>query len=102
MKSKIFIVILSLLLGFSVFLHIQRERAISKQEQRITDLIELSGKNEVVNHYYRDSIKHTVFKEKVVETTNEKQLAIGKTYADSLEQALKMSIKKIDQVSKIN
>ncbi|MEE3725937.1 hypothetical protein V2H21_11295, partial [Riemerella anatipestifer] len=102
MKSKIFIIILSLLLGFSVFLHIQRERAIGKQEQQISELIEHSYKNEIINHYYRDSIKHTVFKEKVVETTNEKQLAIGKTYADSLEQALKMSIKKIDQVSKIN
>ncbi|WP_260377664.1 hypothetical protein [Riemerella anatipestifer] len=87
MKSKIFIIILSLLLGFSVFLHIQRERAIGKQEQQISELIEHSYKNEIINHYYRDSIKHTVFKEKVVETTNEKQLAIGKTYADSLEQA---------------
>lgn len=102
MKNKIFIIILTLLLGFSVFIHIKREWELDKKEHQISELIELSGKNEVVNNYYRDSIKHTVFKEKIVETINEKQLAIGKTYADSLEKALKISIKKIDQVSKIN
>lgn len=102
MKDKIFITILALLLGFSGFIHIRRELEFDKKEHQISELIELSGKNEVVNNYYRDSIKHTVFKEKIVETINEKQLAIGKSYADSLEKALKISIKKIDQVSKIN
>ncbi|SDE77642.1 DUF6808 domain-containing protein [Riemerella columbipharyngis] len=102
MKSKIFITALALLLGFSFYLLFKKEIETRKQSKMIATLIEQSGKNEVINHYYRDSVEHVVFREKIVSSTNEKKIAIGKAYADSLEKALKISIEKIDQVSKIN
>ena len=96
-------VLMFVLLVLSIGINIKQYRTNEAKNDRITSLIQTDGQNTVVDHYIRDSITHTVFKEKVIgDTRAEKQLAIGKSYADSIERALKKSLDKIDQISKIN
>lgn len=103
MKSKITAVILGVLLIGSISYIIRQEHREKKREEFLAQLVELSGKNEIVKHYHTDSVRHTIFKEKIIENNaNSKNLAIGKDYIDSLQTALKISIDKMEQVSKIN
>lgn len=103
MKSRIIAIVFGFLLTLSISYIIHLKQREKEDAQTLKMLIETSGKNEVVHHYYRDSIKHTVFKEKIIgDTREEKSLAVGKTYIDSLQTALKISIDKMEQVSKIN
>lgn len=103
MRSKIIAIILGILLIVSVSYIIRQEYEERKRDGLVSHLIEHSGKNEVVKHYHTDSIRHTIFTEKIIENnTEQKSLAIGKTYVDSLQKALKISIDKMEQVSKIN
>lgn len=94
---------LTVLLLACVGIIIHQDGKHRQQEQSISQLIEDQGENQIVKEYTRDSIVHTVFKDRLIgNTKNEKELAIGKTYADSIQKALKISIDKIDQVTKIN
>lgn len=102
MKSKIIAVVLGLLLLLSIGYIIEMKINEQKQDSRIARMIEQSGKNEIINHYHKDSVRHTIFRDKLVNTPEEKSLAIGKNYIDSLQNALKISIDKMEQVSKIN
>lgn len=103
MKKNLIIIVLSIALVIIGLVAINQYIESSKDKQRIAELIHNSGKNEIVTEYIRDSIKHTVFKDKPVKDTEaEKRLAITNSYADSLERALKMSITKIDQALKVN
>lgn len=103
MKSKIIAGILAVLLIGSLFYIYDLKTEEKGYKSRIAELIESKGENQVVHHYYRDSIQHTVFREKIIgNTQEEKSLAIGKDYIDSLQTALKISIDKMEQVSKIN
>lgn len=74
-----------------------------QDEVRYKELLTTAGKNEVVKEYIRDSIEHTVFIEKKIKDTElEKRMALTSQYADSLERALKISIAKVNQVTKVN
>lgn len=100
---KFLFAVLTVLLLACVGIIIHQDGKYRQQEQSISQLIEDQGENQIVKEYTRDSIVHTVFKDRLIgNTTNEKELAIGKTYADSIQKALKISIDKIDQVTKIN
>lgn len=94
---------LTVLLLVCVGIIIHQDGKALQQEQSISQLIEEQGENQIIKEYKKDSIVHTVFKDRLIDNNvNQKQLAIGKTYADSIQKALKISIDKIDQVTKIN
>lgn len=91
------------LLILSIGLNIRQEFKSVDKERQLTSLLSNTAANKVVKEYTRDSIKHTVFNEKIIHNnSSEKIAALDKSYADSLQQALKISIDKIDQVTKIN
>lgn len=102
MKSKIIAIILGVLLIVSLSYIIRQEYEDRKSKELLSQLIETSEGNTIEKHYIRDSVKHTIFRDKLVNTPEEKSLAIGKNYIDSLQNALKISIDKMEQVSKIN
>lgn len=103
MKKNLIIIVLSIGLVIIGLFAINQYIESSKDKERIAALIQNSGKNEIVTEYIRDSIPHTVFRDKVIKDNEaEKRLAITNSYADSLERALKMSITKIDQALKVN
>lgn len=103
MKSKIIAIVLGVLLIVSLSYIARQEYNYKKREELLSTLIDNSGGNVVEKHYQRDSIIHTVYKDKIIgNTTTEKELAVGKSYVDSLQTALKISIEKMEQVSKIN
>lgn len=102
MKNLIIIVLSCFTITLGVFAF--KQYIESKQDKvRYKELLTSSGKNEVVKEYIKDSIKHTVYIEKKIKDTElEKRLAISSQYADSLERALKVSISKVTQVTKVN
>lgn len=102
MKSKIIAIILGILLIVSLSYIIRQEYEDRKSKELLSQLIETSEGNTIEKHYIRDSVKHTIFRDKLVNTPEEKSLSIGKNYIDSLQNALKISIDKMEQVSKIN
>lgn len=102
MKSKIIAIILGVLLIVSLSYIIRQEYEDRKSKELLSQLIETSEGNTIEKHYIRDSVKHTIFRDKLVNTPEEKSLSIGKNYIDSLQNALKISIDKMEQVSKIN
>lgn len=103
MKSKIIAIVLGVLLIVSLSYIARQEYNYKKREELLSTLIDNSGGNVVEKHYQRDSIIHTVYRDKIIgNTTTEKELAVGKSYVDSLQTALKISIEKMEQVSKIN
>jgi len=94
---------IALLLIVSIGININIAGKKSQQDQSISELIQNQADNPIVKEYTRDSVFHTVFKDRLINNnSNEKLLALGKPYADSIEKALKVSIDKIDQVTKIN
>lgn len=96
-------VLIFLLLLLSIGLNIRQQFKQDEKDSRLADLISTSGKNTVNERYVKDSVTHTVFNEKVISNNlTEKQLALGKPYADSLEKSLKVSISRLDQATKIN
>lgn len=103
MKSKIIAIVLGVLLIVSVAYIIRQEYSYKKREELLATLVGQQGGNIIEKHYEKDSVIHTVFKDKIIENNaNEKSLAVGKSYIDSLQNALKISIDKMEQVSKIN
>ncbi len=106
MKSKILItatVFIALLLVLSVALNVRQNYQLEQKEAHFEDLIMQGSQNKVVDRYIKDSITHTVFSEKLISNgIAEKQLAMGKSYTDSLQRALKTSVDKISQATKIN
>ncbi|MFJ1474897.1 hypothetical protein ACILE9_11640 [Capnocytophaga cynodegmi] len=103
MRIKVFLAVLIAVCLTSLSLNWRQWLNKKKSDERIAELVELGGKAQIVTQYVRDSVPHTVFKEVFVrDNATEKRLAITKSYADSLEQALRISIDKMNQVSKIN
>lgn len=103
MKKNLIIIVLAIALVIIGFYAFNLYNENSKSNERIAALIQTNGKNEIVDEYVRDSIPHTVYRDKVIKDTEaEKRLAITNSYADSLERALKLSINKIDQALKVN
>ncbi|CAM3557697.1 MULTISPECIES: DUF6808 domain-containing protein [Elizabethkingia] len=97
-----FILVVILLLA-SIGLNIKQELKRAEKEKETTALLTQGGNNKIVEKYTRDSVTHTVFNEKIINNTkSEKIAALDKTYADSIQKALKISLDKIDQVTKIN
>lgn len=75
----------------------------TEKEQQFNDLVSTGAKATVIKEYIRDSIEHVVYQDRVIpDNLAAKRLAISKSYADSLEKALKISLNKIDQVTKVN
>lgn len=96
-------VLLFVFLLLSIALNIRQDHQALKKEKQLAVLLENGGQNKVIERYTRDSIKHTVFNERIINNTKtEKLSALDKSYADSLQKALKISIDRIDQVTKIN
>lgn len=90
-------------LALSIGLNIRQEYTSAEKEKQMTVLLTQGGNNKIVEKYTRDSITHTVFNEKIINnSTSEKIAALDRSYADSLQKALKISIDKIDQVTKVN
>ncbi|MDO5607639.1 MAG: hypothetical protein Q4G08_04190 [Capnocytophaga sp.] len=103
MKERITLIALTLALIASLTWNFRQQSERSEKDQRITELIALGGKAETVRQYVRDSITHTVFKDVYVkDNTAEKHLAVTKTYADSLERALRISIDKMNEINRVN
>lgn len=103
MKKNLIIIVLAIALSLVGLFAFNQYKEHSKDKERIAELIQTNGKNEIVTTYIRDSITHIVFKDKLVkDNAAEKRLAITNSYADSLERALKLSINKIDQALKVN
>lgn len=101
--TKIAFVILFILLILSIGLNIRQEFQAIGKEKQLTDIIAQGSSNKVAGKYVKDSITHTVFTENIIDNSiTSKELAIGKTYADSLETALKVSLDKVDQVTKFS
>jgi len=102
MKNLIIAVLSCLAIALGI---VSYNQYVSKKQDEVQykELLTSTGKNEVVKEYIRDSIKHTVFVDKKIKDTElEKRLAISSQYADSLEKALKISIAKVTQVTKVN
>lgn len=94
---------LLLLLLCAIGFIIHQDAKSRQKDSSISELIENKGENHIIEKYTRDSIIHTVFQDRLINnSSNEKEIAIGKTFADSIQKALKISIDKIDQVTKIN
>lgn len=96
-------IVLTVLLVLSILLNIRQGTKLAEKQEHYENLIAQGSQNKVVDRYIKDSVTHTVFSEKLI--TNgfaEKQLAVGKTYTDSLQKALKISVEKISQATKIN
>ncbi|MDM1074203.1 hypothetical protein HX001_17090 [Empedobacter brevis] len=75
----------------------------TEQTKQFNDLVSTGAKATVIKEYIRDSIEHVVYQDKIIpDNEAAKRLAISKSYADSLEKALKISLNKIDQVTKVN
>ncbi|MDM1138896.1 hypothetical protein [Empedobacter sp. R132-2] len=75
----------------------------TEKEQQFNDLVSTGAKATVIKEYIRDSIEHVVYQDRVIpDNEAAKRLALSKSYADSLEKALKISLNKIDQVTKVN
>ncbi|MFJ1323617.1 DUF6808 domain-containing protein [Capnocytophaga canis] len=103
MRIRILLFTLIIALCVSLLWNVRQSRERKANETKITELIALNGKAQVVTQYVRDSITHTVYRDVMVrDKTTEKQLAITKSYADSLEHALQVSIDKITSVTKTN
>jgi len=106
MKTKanfIYVILLACLLIASVALNVKQhfERETSRKE--MLSLLENRGQNKVIKEYVRDSIVHTVFQDRAISNEKtEKIAALNSDYADSLQAALKISIEKIEQVTKLN
>lgn len=91
------------LLIISIGLNIRQEFKKVEKEKELAELLTQGSKNNVVNTYTRDSITHKVFNERIIDNSNSSKIAVlGTSYADSLQKALRMSLDKIDQVTKIN
>ena len=99
MKSKILItatVFIALLLVLSVALNIRQNYTLEQKEAHFEDLIMQGSQNKVADRYIKDSITHTAFSEKLISNgIAEKKLAMGKSYTDSLQRALKTPVDKI-------
>lgn len=103
MRLNIGTTVLIALLVTSLSLNWRQWLYKKKSDERISELVELGGKAKIVTRYVRDSIQHTVFEQVYVkDNASRKRLAITKSYADSLECALQMSIDKIASVTKTN
>lgn len=100
---KVLLISLSLLLLCAIGIIIHQDARKSQQDDSFAQLISNQGENSIIEKYTRDSVVHTVFQDRLINNdSNEKRIALGKTFADSLEKALKMSVDKIDQVTKVN
>ncbi len=100
---NLIIIVLSIVLVVLGLSWVKQSEELKQDRVRYAELLHTTGKTQVIKEYIRDSIKHTVFVEKKVKDTDiEKRLAISTTYADSLERALKISLSKIYQVTKVN
>lgn len=74
-----------------------------KKDREYQNLVSTGAKAAVIEEYIRDSIPHVVFEDRLIQDSETaKRLAISKSYADSLEKALNISLNKIDQVTKVN
>lgn len=103
MRDKVIIICLLVLFGATSWIAFGLYQEGKQDKQRIATLVKNQGKAAIVDKYVRDSIPHTVFRDNIIKDDEaEKQLAITATYADSLEQALKISLSKINQVTKVN
>jgi hypothetical protein len=101
--QKLFIgfLVLTLIASLGVIFYLKKEE--KKRDKNISSLVEGQGQNKIIEKYVKDSVTHTIYEDRIInDTKSEKVLALGKTYADSLQKALKVSIDKIDQVTKIN
>lgn len=100
---KIFIGLLLIAFVVSIGFNIYQKFEERKHDQELSSLITDNGSNKIIERYVKDSVTHTIYEDRIINNSqNEKQLAIGKTYADSIQKALKISLDKIDQVTKIN
>lgn len=96
-------ILVFVLLIISIGLNIRQEFKKVDKEKEFAELLAQGSKNNVVNTYTRDSITHKVFTDRIIDNSNSSKVAaLGTSYADSLQQALKISLDKIDQVTKIN
>ncbi|MCU7571543.1 hypothetical protein N4241_10545 [Riemerella anatipestifer] len=103
MKTKIIIGLLAFSLVASLAENIRKSVEINRQKDRLAAIAGTPEKNIIERHYQRDSITHVVFRDKIVANNRgEKQAAIGQGYIDSLQAALKISIDKMEQVSRVN
>lgn len=99
---KIFIGLLLIAFVVSIGFNIYQKFEERKHDQELSSLITDNGSNKIIEKYVKDSVTHTIYEDRIINNSkNEKQLAVGKTYADSLQKALKVSLDKIDQFTKI-
>mgnify|MGYP001613007177 FL=1 len=68
---------LIVLLLCSIGVIIQQDAKKRQQDQSISQLIENKGENQIIEKYTRDSVVHTVFKDRIINnTTNEDRKSV--------------------------
>lgn len=92
------------LLGLSFFLNLKLYIRNRTAEAKISALASQQSPQHapVITRYLHDSIEHLVVKEVTVGSNEDKNIAVGTAYIDTLKQAIKVAEKQIDQVTKIN
>ena len=102
MKNLI-IILLAFISCVATALGIRECNNSTKEREQFNNLVSTGAKATIIKEYIRDSIPHVIYEDKIIpDTESAKRLAISKSYADSLEQALKISLNKINQVTKVN
>lgn len=77
----------------------------SRKDKSRIDLLSKNtsnGQAKIINRYIHDSIEHVVTKEVFVASDDEKAIAVGGAYLDTLTRALNVAVNRIDEVTKVN
>jgi hypothetical protein len=103
-KKTLFVVGPLLLVVLSLFMNWKQWRNSVADQDRIEALSQntSNGEAKIVDRYIHDSVEHVVIKEVFVKTPAEKAVAVGSGYTDTLARALKVAVKQIDEVTKVN
>lgn len=103
MKIKYYLILMTVLLTSFFFIRSQNKK-IKEQKFIISMLNTLpEQRSQIVERFTtKDSIKHAVIKEQIIKTNAEKKVVAGSSYIDSVTRALKISVNRINELTKIN
>jgi hypothetical protein len=103
-NKTIFIPVLLGVVALSIGENVAQFRKAKAYEARISLLASATsnGEAKIINRYIHDSVEHVVIKEVPVKTAAEKSGAVGSGYLDTLTRALKIAVKQVDEVTKVN
>lgn len=103
MKNLI-IILLTVGVGISLACNIGQLKRGKRDKARIEALSQQSapGEAKIIERYIHDSIEHVVVKEVPAQTGAEKAIAVGNGYMDTITRALKVAVKQVEEVTRVN